>query len=308
MGRTEGEPGAGVRQDAAAKPPGGWRTARLYRRLLADADVTALPAAPQASAAVSDEDLAGFPDAVQRYLKCAGVIGRAADWSLAMHSRGRFRMRRGWPQLPCEAWQYNSALAVARVFWMRIDAAGFVPMVGRDSYLRGQGRMHGKLAGLLTVANGSGPDFDVSELVTFLNDAVIFTPSLLLRLPVTWAGVDDRSFDITLADRGRQVTGRVFLDDRGLPSDFSTDDRYRDAEGGSVRTRWRTPVTGWRKAGWRWQPSAASAVWELADGPLAYAEFTWQPGDVRYNVAPPAVAASERQAPVGLHGGVRFPG
>ena len=308
MGWTEGETGASDDQDAAAKPPAGWRTARLYRRLLADADVTALPAAPPATAAVSDEQLAGLPDAVQRYLRCAGVIGREADWSLGMHSRGQFRMRRDWPWMPCEAWQYNSALAVARVFWMRIDAAGFVPMVGRDSYLDGHGRMHGKLAGLLTVANGSGPDFDVSELVTFLNDAVIFTPSMLLRLPVTWAAADDQSFDVTLADQGRQVTGRVFLDDTGLPYDFSTDDRYRDAEGGSVRTRWRTPVRGWRKAGWRWQPSAASAVWELADGPLPYAGFRWQPGDVRYNIAPPAAVRAARLAPAGASSGARFPG
>lgn len=308
MGRTDGETSSGDRQDAAVRPPGGWRTARLYRRLLADADVTALPAAPAASAAVRDEDLAGLPGAAQRYLTAAGAIGRQADWSLAMHSRGWFLMRRGWPRMPCEAWQYNSALAVARLFWMRIDAAGFVPMTGRDSYLRGRGRMRGKLAGMLTVANGSGPDFDVSELVTFLNDAVIFTPSMLLRLPVTWASVDERSFDVTLADQGREVTGRVFLDGRGLPCDFSTDDRYRDAEGGSVRTRWRTPVGGWHKTGWRWQPSAASAVWELADGPLTYAEFTWRPGDVRYNIAPPAQAAPAGQAQHVVPGGVRFPG
>ncbi|HEX5189160.1 MAG TPA: DUF6544 family protein [Streptosporangiaceae bacterium] len=291
MATTETSPSAAGRQAAVPSPPGGWRTARLYMRLAADADVAALPAAPPSPAVVRAEDLARLPEAAQRYLTCAGVTGHTADWSLAMHSRGRFRMRRGWPQMPCEAWQYNSALAVARVFWMRIDAAGFVPMTGRDSYLSGRGRMRGTLAGLLTVAEGSGQDFDVSELVTFLNDAVLFTPSMLLRLPVTWAAVDGQSFDVTLADHGRQVTGRVYLDDRGLPRDFSTDERYRDAGDGSVRTRWRTPVARWRQAGWRWQPAAASAVWELADGPLAYAEFTWRPEDVRYNIAPPSARA-----------------
>lgn len=308
MGLTEGMTGrAGDPQRPAAKPPGGWRTARLYRRLVADADVTALPAAPPAAAAVSDQDLARLPDAAQRYLRCAGVIGRPADWSLGMHSRGWFRLRRGWPRMSCEAWQYNSALAVARVFWMRIDAAGILPMLGRDSYLRGRGQMRGKLAGLLTVANGSGPEYDVGELVTLLNDAVIFTPSMLLRMPVTWSAVDDGSFDVTLADNGRRVTGRVFLDDSGLPCDFSTDDRYRDTEGGPERARWRTPVGGWRRAGWRWQPSSGSAVWALADGPLTYAEFTWRPGDIRYNVAPPGLAALSRPAPGGAPGG-RFRG
>lgn len=68
--------------------------------------------------------------------------------------------------------------------------------------LRGRGRMHGRLLGLVTVADGSGPEYDASELVTLLNDAVIFAPSMLLRLPVSWSAASDRSFDVALADRG----------------------------------------------------------------------------------------------------------
>ena len=51
--------------------------------------------------------------------------------------------------------------------------------------------------------------------MTFLNDAVIFAPSMLLRLPVSWSRAGDRSFDVTLADGGHRVAARVFLDERG---------------------------------------------------------------------------------------------
>jgi hypothetical protein len=263
-----------------------WRDRWPYRRLAGDAEVVALPAAPAARDLVNDEDLAALPEAAQRYLRRAGVVGRAADWSFLLHSRGRFLLRRGWPSVPCEACQYNSALAVARVFWMRVNVGGLVPMLGRDSYVRGHGQMHGRLAGLLTVARGSGPEYDVSELVTFLNDAVIFAPSMLLRLPVTWGAAGDRSFDVTLADRGHQVTARVFLDDRDMPCDFSIGDRYRDTAEGPVRTRWSTPIRAWQEVGGRWQPSAGSATWDLPDGPLTYAEFTFGPGDIRHNIGP----------------------
>ena len=47
-----------------------------------------------------------------------------------------------------------------------IDFAGVLPMFGVDVYRVGQGRMHGKLLGLITVADGSGPEFDLSELTT----------------------------------------------------------------------------------------------------------------------------------------------
>ena len=268
-------------------PPGTRQAARLFRRLAADADVAGLPATPESADVVSDHDLASLPDPARLYLAKVGAIGHPADWSLQLHSRGTFRLKRGWPWMPCEAWQYNSAEQVARVFWMRINACG-LPMVGRDSYVRGRGELHGRLAGLLTVAHGTGHEYDVGELVTFLNDAVLFAPSMLLRLPVSWAAISDRAFDVTLADGGQQVTARVFLDDRGLPVDFSTEDRYFDASDGPVRTHWRTPVEGWHEVGWRWQPSAASAIWELPDGPLTYARFTWRHGDVCYNIAPPA--------------------
>jgi hypothetical protein len=105
---------------------------------------------------------------------------------------------------------------------------------------------------------------------------------------VSWAAIDDRKFEVSLADGGRRVTARVTVGERGLPVDFSTEDRYFDGAKALVRTQWRTPVDGWHEVGGRWQPSVASAVWELPDGPLTYARFTWRPGDVCYNIAPPA--------------------
>jgi hypothetical protein len=267
----------------------GPRSRRLQRRLAADNDVLALPGAPSPEEPVSEAELAGLPDAARWYLRSAGVVGRPADWSFRLHSRGRFRLRRGWPWMPCEAWQYNSRPGVARVFHMRIDAVGLLSMLGRDSYLSGRGQMHGRLLGLVTVANGSGPEYDASELVTFLNDAVIFAPSMLLRLPVSWSAAGDRSFDVTLTDSGHRVTARVFLDERAAVSDFSTDDRYADTPGGLVQARWSTPVQGWREVDGRRLPSSGSAIWHLPDGALTYAEFTLGPGDISYNVAPAAL-------------------
>ena len=51
-------------------------------------------------------------------------------------------MRPGQRFMRTEVWQYNMAAPIARVFWMRIDmAGGLLPMVGRDSYIKGRGRM-----------------------------------------------------------------------------------------------------------------------------------------------------------------------
>ena len=201
-----------------------------------------------------------------------------------------------------EAWQYNSGPAVARVFTMRIDVAGVLPMFGADTYIAGRGSMRGKVLGLVPVADGSGPEFDLGELVTWLDDAVLLAPSMLLVPAVTWVAVDDDSFDVVLTDHGTTVTGRVSVDELGRVRDFSTADRYCALPSGLVRARWTTPVEGWTMAGGRPVPLGGPAIWDLPDGPYEYARGRVDPGSVEWNVPPtsrtrerpPAVVRSAR--------------
>ena len=194
--------------------------------------------------------------------------------------------------MPAEVWQYNSSAQVARIFHMRIDFASVVPMVGRDTYVGGKGIMHGKLLGLFTVAHAQGPETDMSELVTYLNDAVLMAPSMLLGPNIRFAAVDDESFDLTLVDAGQSVTARVFLNDDGRPVNFSTTDRYADLPGGLVRAQWTTPIDGWQPDGDRFILTGGSAIWNLPEGPLSYMQFRLSPGDVRHNVAPADISPS----------------
>jgi len=185
-----------------------------------------------------------------------------------------------------EASQYNSAAEVARIYQMKITWARIFPILGSDTYLRGRGRMRGKLLNVFTVADGEGPEFDLGELATYLNDAILLAPSMLLGPFTSWTEVDDRSFDVTLADAGLSVTARVWLDKQGAPSDFSTSDRYAALPAGLIRARWTTPVTGWDVTGERPLPAGGSAVWHLPEGPFTYAEGRVLPGSVDCNVAP----------------------
>ena len=169
---------------------------------------------------------------------------------------------------------------------MRVVVAKVFSMNGTDSYLEGRGRMHGKLMGMFTVADGQGPEFDVGELSTYLNDAILLAPSFLLGDSTTWEAVDDDSFDVVLEDSDRHVTARVFLNDYGAPIDFATTDRFADLPGGLVRAKWTTPAPVWLSGVDRPIPGPMSAVWHLADGPLPYVEGRIVPDSIAYNVTP----------------------
>jgi hypothetical protein len=216
-----------------------------------------------------------------------GVLGRPRDWSFRLAFTGRFRRTPKDAWMKCEAWQYNSRLAVARIFYIRIRFAGLVPVLARDTYADGHGRMLIRLLDLVTVGDGTGEEYDIGELVTYLNDGIMIAPSMLLVPEVRWSPVDANSFDVALTDHGRTVTARVFIDDLGAPVDFSTTDRfYAPDPKRPVRMRWTTPVEGWRALDGRHLWTRGQAVWHLPEGEFAYANFTPVPGTCAYNVTP----------------------
>lgn len=156
--------------------------------------------------------------------------------------------------------------------------------------------MLGKLLDLAVVADGQGEPFDVGELTTWLNDAVLMAPSMLLAARATFHEVDDASFDVSFTDAGRTVTARVLLDERGAPVDFHTDDRYVDLTGGPVRTLWSTPIDGWQVVDGRAVPTRGSAVWHLPEGDFTYGVFEFAPEAIEPN---PALGSATRSRPAG---------
>jgi hypothetical protein len=117
----------------------------------ANGDVTALPmvpghggicrSCPHAPRSVSCQHRrpADLPDTVQRYLHFMGVVGRSRDWSFQARFTGRFRREPDHSWMPCQAWQYNTASPIARVFHMSARFLHLVPMVARDTYIGGHG-------------------------------------------------------------------------------------------------------------------------------------------------------------------------
>lgn len=250
---------------ATGRPP------LAFRRRVAAAG---LPDRPATTDPVTEADLIPLPPAAARYLRAMGVLGRPRPWSLRARFTGRFRRGPQRPWQPLDAWQYSSGLEPVRMFRMRLTVAHLVPMWGWDTYRGGTGRMVGKALGVVTVADGSGPAFDVSELTTWLNDAVLLAPGMLLHPRTTWTTAGDDGFRVAVTDAGTTVSAEVLLDDEGRPRDFRTTDRWADLPGGPVRAPWSTPVTGWTRTAGRLRPTGAAAVWHLPDGELRYGEMT----------------------------------
>jgi hypothetical protein len=249
-----------------------------------------LPARTEPSAPIAADDLAALPESARRYFAFTGAIGRPHDWSFRVGFAGEFRMAPDKSWLPCEGFQFDSSLGITRVFHMRLSMGGLLPTMVRDTYVLGRARMLGKVFDLVPVVDETGPELDLSELVTYLNDALTFAPSMLLGPSTVWTAVDDRSFDVAITDFGLTAKGRVSLDERGAMVDFSTEDRYVAdpwTKGHPfVRGRWNTPIDGWTVCDGRPFPTGGRAVWHLPGGVFEYARFHFVEGTLAYDVAP----------------------
>jgi uncharacterized protein DUF6544 len=258
----------------------------LVSRLEREVRTASLPTGAAMSELVDEASIVGLPKQVQRYLHFMGAVGQPRDWSLRAQFSARFR-REASDWVACEVLQYDRREPVARIFLMRLALGPLLPVTVRDNYVHGRGSMTAKAFDLFRVAEGRGYEIDVGELVTYLNDAILMAPSLLLGPETTWSALGANAFEVTLSDGSLRVSARVWLDERGAPTDFSTTDRFFDTKDGKrVRTEWRTPVSGWQLAGRRHLPTRAQAVWQLPNGPFAYADFSMDPDRIAFNVAP----------------------
>jgi hypothetical protein len=240
-----------------------------------------------APAPVSTGDLAALPPVVRRYFTFMGAAGRPWVWSMRSRFTGRFRLglEGGWQA--CEGRVENHRGGPYRFFEMRMRYLGFLPLTVHDYYRDGRGGFRARLLGLFTVAEAQGPELDVGELVTFLSEAILGAPSMLLGPETTWRAFDDHAFEVSLTDAGTTVTARVDLDDRGAPLRFTTTDRFfldpTDPKKPAVRTRWSVPVTGWSTVDGRQVATGAQAVWELPEGPYPYGDIRIDPASVAFN-------------------------
>jgi hypothetical protein len=238
---------------------------------------------------ITDADLTSLPEPARRYLKFMRVVGRPRDWSFRLRSTGQFRrsLQEGW--MPCESWQYNTRLAVARIFYLQLRFFGVVPVLGRDTYMNGRGRMLIRPLDLVTIGDGTGETYDIGELVTYLNDGIMIAPSMLLVPEVQWFEIDTDAFDVSLTDHGRTVKARVFIDERGAPVDFETTDRFysdpKDAKK-TTRCRWTTPIDGFQEACGRMVAAGGKATWHPPEGDLTYAELAFDPASLAFNITP----------------------
>jgi hypothetical protein len=232
-----------------------------------------LARAPGRAAMVTEADLAGLPEPVQRYLRFTGAVGKPRTWNYRLSFRGDFRERPGSPWMSVVVDQHSFADPPARLFLIEASRLG-LPLVAFHRYVGPDATFEVKVASLFTVVDARGPEMNRSETVTLLNDMCLLAPSTLLGPGLRWEEVDPRTVRVRWENAGNQVGAVLVFDDAGALSSFASEDRSMSLDGKTYqRLPWFTPIRGWRDFGGRRLPALAEAAWRLPEGEFTYARF-----------------------------------
>jgi hypothetical protein len=228
---------------------------------------------------ITQDDLAGLPAPVRRYLTYTGVIGKPWIHTARVRYTGKFRMAADKPWMPIDVDQVYTTNPPG--FWWRAQFkfAGLPLMSGSDIYKAGHSRMIGKVAGLFTVVDGSGDEVDQGTMVRYLQEMTWF-PTGYLGANITWEAVGDHAADVTLYDHGQSVTARMYFDDNGRLLTFIAQ-RYGDFNGQYAMHTWATPVIDYAEFNGLKLPAGGMGVWQLPAGDLPYVDV--QPIEIVYN-------------------------
>jgi hypothetical protein len=247
---------------------------RLNRRaFLADVDAAIAASPRQPGGPVSEADLAGLPPPVAAHLRAAGIVGQPRATVARLRHGGRFLASKevGWRPISGE---YVLTTGTPAFLWYgRIHLAPLVPIVARDGYALGHGRMLVKAFGAIPVVDARGPEMDQAGFDRLLAELTLVPTALLAGPELRWEPIDDASARAVLTDGGRSAnlvfrrdaaTGDVTLEmqrghqegDRMVPRTFRARSSGEPLRAGGITLRRRLEGT-----------------WALPEGDLQYVDF-----------------------------------
>jgi len=233
-------------------------------------DVAALLAGPEEIPAgvVSAEMLKGLPEPARRYLAHSGVAGKPHVRSVYLEQTGRMRAGDRQPWMPLDARQWYTVSPPGFV-WDGTMHLGPLPIArARDQYLHGRGSLVVRAAQIIPVANVAGEEMDQGAMMRYLAEMIWF-PAAFLGANIDVAPIDSQSFQVTLTEDNRGVSGQMHIDEEGRLTRIEAE-RYRMVDGGFELCPWSAIVTEYGEFEGLKLPCRAQALWHLESGELPY--------------------------------------
>lgn len=227
-------------------------------------------------------DLAALPAPVARYLAFALPIGQPRIRAARIRWTGDMRLQPDAAWSPFIADQRFTTSPPGFVWDARFRMMPLVPVLVRDSYVGADGRMIGRIGGVVGVVNAGGtPGMAQGALARWLGEAAWFPTAFLPGAGVTWEAVDDSTARAGVTDGAVRVTADFHFAPTGELTSMSAL-RYRDVNGTSVLTPFEGRYGRFERRAGVMLPGTAEVAWLLPQGRFAY--WRGRPAEVDFTV------------------------
>lgn len=221
---------------------------------------------------ISEADLNGLPEPVQRYLRYAQVIGKTPIHTVRLKQTGTIRMGPDQGKMNFEATQFYCTDPGSFVWNARVQMFPGIWIAGRDKYLDGSGNMLIKLFALVPLVDAKGSELDQGTILRFINEHFWF-PTAYLNDYFTWIPIDDQTAEAVVDYAGIRARIIYYFNQSGQMINFETE-RYRSlSDGRSELTRWSTPIRNYMEINGFFVPTEGEAVWHMQTENFKYIDL-----------------------------------
>jgi hypothetical protein len=230
---------------------------------------------------VQPSELTALPEPVRAWLTSAGVVGRPRARNARLKQRGGLRTSVDSDFMPAVAEQYFS-VAEPGFVW-RVELPMFhIPVLGRDSYIGGHGRMLIKALGLVPIVDARGPEIDQGTLLRFLGEMVC-VPSAALEPYVRWEPIDAVSARATMSYAGTSASADFYFNAEHQMERLSARRYLQEGSKPAKLEHWVVRASRWAVLDGTRVPVEGEVTWELATGDFTY--YRWQITDLEHDAA-----------------------
>jgi hypothetical protein len=229
---------------------------------------------------VTDDDLSGLPEPVQRYLRYTQIIGKEKVRTARLKQKGYFRTKESQRWMPFKAEEYFTVDPPGFLWYGRIQLFPLVSFYAIDKFYRDEGSLVVKLSSLIKVADAKGEECDQAELVRYLSE-IIWFPSAFLSDYIRWEPINSDSARATISVAGQTASADLYFNQQGKMTNFVAE-RYMGVNGGSILKKWSTPIKKYAEINGIMVPVKGEGVWKLSSGDFSYVRITEIP-ELEYN-------------------------
>ena len=232
---------------------------------------------------ITEEQLAGLPEPVRRYLTFAQVVGKEPIRTVCLKQHGAMPMGEGGTWHPLTAEQYVTTTPPAFLLYGTLHPLPLVSVSATDKYADGHGTMQITALSFIPLGTAQGPEMDQGELLRYLGETAWF-PTALLADYIRWEAIDAQRAQATISLPGISASAIFHVDEQGRYTHL-TAERYREEHKQQVLRPWIGRWGDYREVHGFRIPMAAEASYTLTSGEFSY--FRGEVTAIEYNRAVP---------------------